>query len=346
MAESAKIKLGSIVTAERKHKWQPHRPRAPLCTTLPTLMSTEEEWDDEPAVASIRPVYREVFRNITLSDAVTLSSEGTQQLKIGRDGFTYGETALGSVWRVMNRCDLAAYRCRCAEPQLAPSRQRHDAAGLAYLHERGGTTIWEFEGDDGEARCTLCTKRPAGASIIDLGSGIGNVVIGIALIAASGALGADVHVAAVHGVELLPTLHDVAVDATRGLRQWAATAAQKKAPTSAAVAGAAAAAAAPATSSAPPPSQPLPRVSVQRANLEGYDLSDVDVVYMASTVFEDDVIERFAARAAATLRVGSRVVTLASPLRHVAFRVEAVVPCINSWGEEDAYVNVVIEPGT
>jgi hypothetical protein len=58
-------------------------------------------------------------------------------------------------------------------------------------------------------------------------------------------------------------------------------------------------------------------------------------------VFEDEVVERFTARAAASLRVGSRVVTLASALRHAAFRVEAVVPCFNSWGEEDAYVHVL-----
>ena len=51
--------------------------------------------------------------------------------------------------------------------------------------------------------------------------------------------------------------------------------------------------------------------------------------------------DQLARRAADSLRLGSRVVTLASPLRHAAFHVESVVPCFNSWGEEDAYVNVL-----
>ena len=34
---------------------------------------------------------------------------------------------------------------------------------------------------------------------------------------------------------------------------------------------------------------------------------------------------------------------LASPLRHARFRVERVVPCVNSWGDEDAFVNVVAD---
>lgn len=290
-------------------------------------MSTDEEWHNEPALDCIRPVYRELFQNITLSDAVTLSSEGTQQLKIGRDGFTYGETALGSVWHLLGRVDLTAYRCRCAKPLLEPSHHRSDVAGLS-LVQTGGMSAWSFDadGDSDMRRCSRCSKRPAGAFIVDLGSGIGNVVVGLALISASGLLSDDAKVAAVHGVELLPTLHDVAVGATRGLREWSSSQQRPSATV---------------PSKVPPAS--LPRVSVQRANLEDFDLSDVDVVYMASTVFEDDVVERFAARAAATLRTGSRVITLASPLRHAAFEVEAVVPCVNSWGEEDAYVNVVVE---
>ena len=64
---------------------------------------------------------------------------------------------------------------------------------------------------------------------------------------------------------------------------------------------------------------------------------------IATAVFKDSVVEAFARRAAAALRPGSRVVTLASPLRHARFRVERVVPCVNSWGDEDAFVNVVAD---
>ena len=64
---------------------------------------------------------------------------------------------------------------------------------------------------------------------------------------------------------------------------------------------------------------------------------------LASTVMEDSVLRKFGERAAARLRPGSRVVTLAAPLSNPAFRVERVVACVNSWGDEDAYVNI-LEP--
>ena len=87
----------------------------------------------------------------------------------------------------------------------------------------------------------------------------------------------------------------------------------------------------------------LPRCALTCAHLESFDLSDVDLVYMASTVFENSVLERFKVRAAATLRRHARVVTLHSALSHPSFRVERVVKCVNSWGEEDAYVNVLVD---
>ena len=54
---------------------------------------------------------------------------------------------------------------------------------------------------------------------------------------------------------------------------------------------------------------------------------------------------KFAERAAERLRPGSRVVTLASPLANPAFRTEGVVKCINSWGDEDAFVNLLTRTG-
>ena len=53
------------------------------------------------------------------------------------------------------------------------------------------------------------------------------------------------------------------------------------------------------------------------------------------------MLRRFGERAAEQLRPGSRVVTLAAPLSNPAFRVERIVSCVNSWGDEDAYVNIL-----
>ena len=229
-----------------------------------STMSCDEEAiapDGElpPAVSAVRPLYKSLFAFIDLEQAVTASSEDTQRLGLGRDGFTYGETTLASVWRI-----------------------------LASLGLRGGS----------------------GAAIKDLGSGIGNVVVAVGLIAAAGALGEGA-VRSVRGIELLPTLHAAAVRAVAGLRrEW---------------------------SDSP---LPLPHCSVECSDLLDCDLSDCDIAYMASTVFEDHVLEWFARRAAETMRPGSRVVTLARALKNDAFSVEAIVPCVNSWGEEDAYINV------
>ena len=236
-------------------------------------MSAEEEEpdDDDSHLAAIRPIFRSIYSFIDLSTAVTYSSEDTRALKLGRDGFTYGETSLSSVRRVLDAVDLSSF--------------------------------------------------PSGATILDLGSGIGNVVAAVALLAASGALG-NGHITCVRGVELLPSLHGAALEACKRLRAWAEDAAGR-------------------AQHSLHLSSPLPRIELECSDLEHADLSEVDVVYMASTVFEDDVIQRFTARAAASLKPGAKVVTLASPLRHPAFGVQGVVGCNNSWGEEDAYVNVV-----
>ena len=76
----------------------------------------------------------------------------------------------------------------------------------------------------------------------------------------------------------------------------------------------------------------LPHVALHCSNLEAHDLSDCDIVYMASTVFDEALLARFAQRAAEQLRRGCRVVTLAEPPESSSFRTEAVVPCTNSWG--------------
>jgi len=239
--------------------------------------------DDAPSVASVRPYYRETFECFTLDDAVKLSVEGTAALGIGRDGFTYGETALSSVWRILDAIDLRAYSCVCQS-----NAENTDLT-----------------------RCPHCGQRPAGAVVADLGSGLGNVVVGVALLSASGGLRG--RVAAVHGVELLPTLHDAAAIAVAKMGTVLTAAALQKT---------------------------APCCLLHCVDLEAFDLEQVDIVYMASTVFEPPLMERFAARAAAALPPGARVITLATPLEHPDFAPERVVACRNSWGHEDAYINV------
>ena len=57
--------------------------------------------DDPRAIAAIRPLYHRLYKDFSMSTAVELSADGTRALGLGRDGFTYGETALSSVWRVL-----------------------------------------------------------------------------------------------------------------------------------------------------------------------------------------------------------------------------------------------------
>lgn len=240
-------------------------------------------------------MHERLFGFIDISTAVTLSSNDTQQMGMARDGFTYGETTLPSVWKILQRVDLASYRCHCTIP---PPRSVNQA--------------WWLRRDPHE-RCSRCSMRPAGAHVVDLGSGVGNVVVATALLQATGALGDDNPLSSVTGVELLPTLHAVAASAVNGLRSWAKAT-----------------------------HRTLPHIAVHCADLMSHDLSTADIVYMASTVFDDALLQRFARSAAMSLQPGSRVVTLARPLSHAAFRVESVVACTNSWGAEDAYVQVIV----
>lgn len=272
--------------------------------------ASEPMCPDEPlSVSRVRPLLTHLFRDLTMDTAVRLSSDGTAQLGIGRDGFTYGETGLIAVWRVLWAVDLPSYTCCCPIPNPRVLHQQR------WLRR------------DPHIRCESCHKRPAGATVVDLGSGVGNVVAAVALLTAYEAL--EGAVAAVVGVELLPPLHRVAVQALATLRTWEPD--DNDAGTACATPGE--------DGSLP---RPLPRLALRCADLLAYDLSDADVVYMASTVFESAVLTRFAARAARLLPPGARVITLASPLRHPAFYFESVVPTLgNSWGEEDAYVNVL-----
>ena len=227
---------------------------------------------DPAPVAAVREAYHTVFEHTTMSDCISLSIEGTQQLDINREGFTYGESSLRAVYEVMSSIDLSAFA----------------------------------QADGGEQD----GRRRTGAVVYDLGSGIGNVVVGVALLAASGAL---CGVAEVHGVELLPTLHAAAEEALARLP----TAAGSFAPS-------------------------LPPTAVHCSDLLVHDFSRADVVYMASTVFQSRVLAEFAELAARVLRAGTRVITLHEPLHHAAFAHERVLESTNSWGRETMHVHVVV----
>lgn len=151
--------------------------------------------------------------------------------------------------------------------------------------------------------------RPGGANVVDLGSGVGNVVAAIALLAAAGVVNG--RVARVNGVELLPNLCNVATEAIDAL-----------------------------PAEAPPLALPLPQCSIHCGDILEYDLTDADVVYVTTTLFDSGFMEKLAQRAASLLASCSRVVTVATPLEHEAFEVERRVPTCNSWGEEDSVINV------
>lgn len=272
--------------------------------------------DDPLPLAVVRPLYHSLYRHLSMGDVVQLSADGTQALKLGRDGFTYGETTLSSVYSIMNAVSLPSYACSCAE-------------GLARKAGSTGNEGWLW--CDPMMRCTRCGHRPAGAFIVDLGSGIGNVVLGATLLSASGALSGPI--GRFDGVELLPTLHKAGQKALDDLQGFAHGLHEELGCASSH------------NNVSKLCSQlhhVLPHVALHCGNLEAHDLSDCDIVYMASTVFDEALLARFAQRAAEQLRRGCRVVTLAEPLSHPSFRTEAVVPCTNSWGEEDAFVNVRI----
>ena len=219
------------------------------------------------ALALVRPLCHHLFSQLTLDDVVEMSAVDRTSLPVAQEGgFSYGETSIESVWRILSRIDLSVYECR------------------------------------------------GGATVIDLGCGIGNVVVDIALLAATDTLSG--RIARVHGIELLPTLHNIAEDAISALLAL----------------------------SPPPLTLPLPACSVSCADIESISLADADLVYLTSTVFDGAFMRRFAQRAARELRVGSRVVTLGEPLQHPCLRVELRVPTCNSWGEEEAVVHLRVKP--
>ena len=242
--------------------------------------------EQKAELAAARPLFHGVFSQYSTGDCLELSTEGTQALGLPREGYTYGETSLHAVWQLLGAVNLASYTCDCA-PRA--------------------TTVSAFE------RCAICGRRQAGATLVDLGSGIGNVVVGMALLIATG----EARAASVHGVELLLTLHRAAVSALADLRARVAVDALLF---------------------------PLPACELHCADLTTFDISDADVCYLCSASFLPSCLPHFAAHAARLLRTGSRVVSLTTPLRHPSFAIERSFQCAVSWGVDTAYVHLKLSP--
>ena len=91
---------------------------------------------------------------------------------------------------------------------------------------------------------------------------------------------------------------------------------------------------------------PLPAMGSTCADLAEFDLSDADVCYLCSTAFTHEMLERWSAHAARSLRAGSRVITLSKPLSHRAFELERSLRCDTSWtgdSDEPAFVHRVLD---
>lgn len=152
--------------------------------------------NDPPELSALRPIFDRLTGR-PIGEGVELSNAGTNELDISRKGFTYGETGLVTLMRVLEAADLPSFCCVCIQFQ-----------GSA-------------EAAAAEERCGLCDKRQRGARITDCGSGTGNLVVGACLLVAAGLARAS----RVRGVELLPTLHGAAASTLREMRaQFAAAA--------------------------------------------------------------------------------------------------------------------------
>ena len=221
-------------------------------------MSAEAELGEHPSedveeLAAIRALFYSVFEQLTLSDSIELSNQGTAELDLMRTGFTYGETGLQATLQVLRAVDLPSFCCKCkhCEPRST------------------------------EHRCHVCGLRPSGASIVDLGSGIGNVVVGIALLVG----GAIARASSVSGVELLRPLHRTGSHLFETLQEKL---------------GAASAMGQPLVP------EPLPAVGFHCKDLLWFGLWDTDVCYLCSTAFSPELLEKWTAQAFNQLRVGSR----------------------------------------
>lgn len=252
-----------------------------------------DDLDDDDELAPARAIFHSLFHHLSLSDAIEMSGEGSEELDLpSRAGYTYGETSLSSILHMLRAAQTSSFCCACGDGAAASS------------HSSDGSS----------QRCQFCGRRDSGATIVDLGSGLGNVVVGTALLVSAGLVSAS----RVRGVEALPTLHRAAAGILAELQARFRAADDSNRPLL--------------------PAR-LPAADVQCTDLLLFDLEDVDVCYLCSTGFSAVLIELWSAQAARQLRVGSRVVTLSKPLGHPSFELELTTPCRTSWDEVRAFVH-------
>ena len=121
----------------------------PLCLWLGSHMAARTVID----MMAIHRVYDHLFAAQTYSDRIELSNAGTSELDIPRFGFTYGETDLVTLLRLLRAAHLSKYCCCCDDDRTSSKLDATRACSVG--------------------RCLSCGCHPDGAVIADLGSGSG-----------------------------------------------------------------------------------------------------------------------------------------------------------------------------
>ncbi|EEH54407.1 uncharacterized protein MICPUCDRAFT_51323 [Micromonas pusilla CCMP1545] len=152
----------------------------------------------------------------------------------------------------------------------------------------------------------LAEPKP-GDIFLDLGSGLGKMVVAQSLTR---------DFAECWGVEILPELHDAAMDAPGKLRAAMGDDAFDA----------------------------LPEVDLRRGDMLAADVSDADVIYCYATVFAAQVVSRLQAKLAAEMKPGARLVMISKQMESPEFDAFGVgyfsVPQAHSRWNMDAWLYV------
>ena len=73
-------------------------------------LAPDDNVEQDYGVSAVRKVFHDIYAHISFDDCLHMSVAGTMELKLERDNFTYGETAL------------------LATAQAQPSLPRHNAS--------------------------------------------------------------------------------------------------------------------------------------------------------------------------------------------------------------------------
>ena len=66
-----------------------------------SMLPTEEA--NDACITAVRPLFHSIYCHISFDDCLHMSVAGTQSLGVGRDNFTYGETALLATAKARSR---------------------------------------------------------------------------------------------------------------------------------------------------------------------------------------------------------------------------------------------------